>query len=1008
MARSPFLLTLICALGSNPEGGPPRALPRNRGDVIREALQLIYEQHNHDTKQPEQFKKGDKEDVSRLSCWLLASAPDAPRYVFDGLDYDDCTGTKGRFESLLVPSRLIARPSVETSDYQFLHANFQEYLAAEYFSKSPDAIPKDGSLILHQQWKEVARFLAARVKTGTPEWEALWYEVKKVAINFDRFGILASRLASMLAAAKEEDGGQRILGFDLRDQLWKILLEHPLLVPTPPLEAFLELDPTGLARRILDHRLKRGGNSTHVSWLELIPPIALEPLFDDAKYLDVLALPEVSVFCQDLPNWVLDRRKGASRNSRRIINYGAAIAKAVKRRDLPGAKTAFWTAVRKGHVRETSECVSLFGEFDSELSGPLLLEIAVSAAVDDLTRGAAVSELIRSGSVDSQQRLIAFLASQAMDDPCTFAIIGNLSGYQLSEMEARLVTDFLHRCPDADTRSYAAELLSNTRSRQAAESLMDALAKEKNKGVRISILRMLAELADDAGLERLWAIPEPDLRTPEELGLWLRAVLVTYHQRRIRQRAFGEKRTIDPLNAEIRARTRLYLQRVTGKKRRYAAIPEVLFEFPEILGSDAISQLKSASVSNELTGPARVAAVGGLAKMRGLDAVTFLKDIAIGKTPVTGNHDFTVAVCEALGQLSPVELSKVKSVEAEQEMARLAFRHQILFFKNDVQDANGRSLKLTSIKTRLPTASMHNMPIKADIAVFIALQEEFDTFRALIGRRGGATWVHKDDEQKAVTFYGTKIELPGNAGSTSIVAMCPEEMGPGRAAGTGSILVDRFTPAILAVIGIAGSLTDDLLLGDVLVPNEVYAIFENSAATDLGQKWELKLSGKHYQSDAHLLNQVRQFHRKYPNILKQWQQRARHRSLKSLGPTLSGKAHADSITRTTPLVVAGDNNLASGPAVGKSEAFAQWVKGQNRKAHALEMETAAAFDAAWTTIHPPRLLAIRGISDFADKRKERVEKDYEGKFRTISMQNAADYFLMLVQSGVLGGKMPQA
>lgn len=998
MARNPFLLTLLCALASSPEGGMPRALPKHRGDVLRETLKLVYEQHNHDPKQNEKFGREDQQCISRFGWWLLAEATECPRYVFDAQDYDGCTGAKGRFDALLVPSRLIAKPVEDKSDYQFLHASFQEYLAAEHFAQSPSAIPGDGGLIFNQQWKEVARFLAGMVRPDTAEWQALWQEARKVAANLDKFGILASRLASLVAATHAEDGGLELLGKDLREELWVVMVKHANMVPTLHLEAFLELDATDFARRCLDHKIKLKKQSTPVTWLEHVPITSLEPLFDQLKYREVLALPEVASVCPELPEWIEDDH--GPRHEEEEWKIYTAIYEAAKRRDLAEVKRLLWSLVDEGCVEVAIDSIQWFAEFEPAETGPALLEVVTSDAVDDMTRGTAVTELVSSGDRESCNAMMEFLATRAMDDPCAFAIIANLGGHRLSENEARLVMDFLHDCPDADTRSYAAELLSNTRSRDASKSLITAFPKETNAEVRQTILRMLADMADDATLDELWAIPTEQMVSAEESERWLRAVLVTFDRWRNRQAAFGRSAMADHLAKEIPRRVEWFLEQgLVGGDLNSSGMIRAIFEFPHILGTHALEKLSHAAADTNLPEVTRVEALHGMTRLRDHRAIPFLKTLAAEAKGGSMPSAVEQATCEALGSLSPVELSKQKTKAAVEAMSRLAFRQQWLFMTKEVRDANGRPIHP---KARTPSKAPMQMPFQADVAVFIALKEEFDLFYDRVSKQTGVAWTDRDDPQKAFTYYGATLPVAGSADGIKVVVVCAHEMGPQRAANLASALVDRFNPAAVVVIGIAGSLNEWVKLGDVLVPNEVVSYIENSASVDAGGSWELWTSGKHFGSNAHLLNQVRQVDKKYPVLYKRWKQQTRRRVLKSLGKDLLAKAVNKKLTNAAAEVIAADNFLASGPTVGMSDAFAEWMKKKDRKAHALDMETGGVYDSAWTTINPARTLAIRGISDFADKRKHKVETAYKGKFRDVCMLNATDFFLLLVDTGVLG------
>ncbi|HBY7285439.1 TPA: toll/interleukin-1 receptor domain-containing protein, partial [Klebsiella pneumoniae] len=52
----------------------------------------------------------------------------------------------------------------------------------------------------------------------------------------------------------------------------------------------------------------------------------------------------------------------------------------------------------------------------------------------------------------------------------------------------------------------------------------------------------------------------------------------------------------------------------------------------------------------------------------------------------------------------------------------------------------------------------------------------------------------------------------------------------------------------------------------------------------------------------------------------------------------------------------------------------------------------------------PRTVAIRGISDYADARKEKIEDTAKGKFRNLSARNAVSFFIHTVQAGMFGAE----
>src|SRR6185369_13911196 len=67
---------------------------------------------------------------------------------------------------------------------------------------------------------------------------------------------------------------------------------------------------------------------------------------------------------------------------------------------------------------------------------------------------------------------------------------------------------------------------------------------------------------------------------------------------------------------------------------------------------------------------------------------------------------------------------------------------------------------------------------------------------------------------------------------------------------------------------------------------------------------------------------------------------------------------------------------------------------------ALEMETAGVYDAAWLRTPPPRVIAIRGISDFGDNRKRQLEDAAKESFRQLAMRNALALLIGSIRAGL--------
>ena len=110
---------------------------------------------------------------------------------------------------------------------------------------------------------------------------------------------------------------------------------------------------------------------------------------------------------------------------------------------------------------------------------------------------------------------------------------------------------------------------------------------------------------------------------------------------------------------------------------------------------------------------------------------------------------------------------------------------------------------------------------------------------------------------------------------------------------------------------------------------------------------------------------------------------------------------------TCKLYAGDDRKLASGPAVGKGKAFVEWITREvDRKVAALEMEFAGVDDAAIIRTPAPRTIAIRGISYFADARKEKIEATAKGLFRRLSIDNALALLITSIEAGMFKPEAP--
>lgn len=300
-----------------------------------------------------------------------------------------------------------------------------------------------------------------------------------------------------------------------------------------------------------------------------------------------------------------------------------------------------------------------------------------------------------------------------------------------------------------------------------------------------------------------------------------------------------------------------------------------------------------------------------------------------------------------------------------------------------------------------PSASPHGaygastpLGLKADVLVYVALSEEFDYVADLLRENFVEKLVSAELPEVALTYYRTCYQ------GLDLVFLPAGSKGPTRAASACSMALARFRPHALVVIGIAGALKDDVQPGDVLIPASIQEYMANSAAEG-DESLEFYLAGNHYKPDRRILDRFANFRNSNRSAFDRWCARVRRARDDLFDERTRNTMESDGlISRWDFRIIAGnDRVLASGPTVGKGLSFVKWLRSWNRELVALEMESAGVFDAADLRVPTVSVIAIRGISDFADERKARLEIAAGKKFRQLATANAVALFMESIEAG---------
>ncbi|MCB1467065.1 MAG: hypothetical protein KDK08_07965 [Rhizobiaceae bacterium] len=199
---------------------------------------------------------------------------------------------------------------------------------------------------------------------------------------------------------------------------------------------------------------------------------------------------------------------------------------------------------------------------------------------------------------------------------------------------------------------------------------------------------------------------------------------------------------------------------------------------------------------------------------------------------------------------------------------------------------------------------------------------------------------------------------------------------------------------MIACIGIAGSLSDDLRLCDVCYSEGILDVTENAKVEDIESGMDIALSPSYYDTPAEFaaaINFSRLFPELRPNYVA-WQQEA-----EAYGKSLLPDPVLERDGKEKPL---GPPNAKNGMIacglVTKSAKYNAKIVGVERKVLAIETESGGIFEEGRQASVP--CLTIRGISDHADKNKGRLEAETGARVRQIAARNAASFFKLQLQN----------
>ncbi|MCP4699031.1 MAG: 5'-methylthioadenosine/S-adenosylhomocysteine nucleosidase [Gammaproteobacteria bacterium] len=278
-----------------------------------------------------------------------------------------------------------------------------------------------------------------------------------------------------------------------------------------------------------------------------------------------------------------------------------------------------------------------------------------------------------------------------------------------------------------------------------------------------------------------------------------------------------------------------------------------------------------------------------------------------------------------------------------------------------------------------------------DIGLVIALKEEFKVLFSEIE----CTHKERDSETNEHYYF---FEKPGKEKNYRCVVVFIGDMGSKDAGIATERLLNKYAPAAVINIGLAGSLDKDVLIGDIVIADQIDEYLDNSKAVVSKDKdgFEFKLSGKVYRGTEEYIQRTDNLETWHEEEYGKWQESCKKR--RDELPEEAFQTQDDKALVNREQVTFHKGHIASGFTVGSSEHYAKWLKEErDRKYLALEMEAAGVMGAAQS--RKTNTLIIKAISDFSDEHKKAADKIDKGALRRYAMQNSIDLLWIMMELG---------
>lgn len=671
MARNPFLLTLLCTLST---AARDAILPRSRAELYRRTLALLRD------SSPRPISGPQEQAIEAFALWLMRDATDAPRYDFQPDEVATVTRDATLFERVLLPSRLIKQPHVRQPYHAFLHATFQEFLAARALARPGQALAEHLRIRgVSGPWREVFRFVAASQPRDAEVW---WSVLRRAASDLDRHGVLAVQLAELVAEIGVIDGGRGLLGIDLREVLWAHITRSSS--PGPCLDAHRRLDAADLVARI-EGELQRDGCRERRR-AELVRMLGKLPAPEASRVLVKIALASeanLAAVARNAAGGVLTAA------DRRLLRAE------LRDPSQPLARTRSVIEIL-GHARDATVVEILAGPlWDRKELRPTIVgalrTIASEDAIAALNRWLVAAPptevpsllraLAQARAPHARDTLVAYLihvADHGADDEALVRILGELAELPLHRGTV-VIRHLLAAHPNAEVRQAAAWALAESSEQGTVEVLVVAVDHDPDPNVRGAALGALRTRVTPTHaewlLDKFTTASEDQTRSDAVTALLLLA-----------------ERSLDGSDGyRLQSMAAHAIVQGLAERRGDVALAAATHGFAG--GIAVAGDLLAAAQDERASSEVRELAILSLGRLGHREAVATMVEFIDGAAD-TGDDDAAPdcedaarrarRAAEALALVDPLRLSAIPGALAEDALAQEAHRRQWLVYEDGV------------------------------------------------------------------------------------------------------------------------------------------------------------------------------------------------------------------------------------------------------------------------------------------------------------------------------------